>query len=107
MDKGTRGDQDMQGAKMIDETRSSIGQTLDDLGAQTQEVVAEEAKVAVHAIRNRAKFATDRVINQVGGFWERAQRALDIQARQHPWLLFGGLLLVWYLLARRQDSRVG
>ena len=107
MDKGARRDQDMQDMKVIDETRGSVGQKLDELEAQAQGTVAEEAKVAVHEIRNQAQRAADQLVNQVGGFWGQAQRALEVQARQHPWLVVGSLLLIWYLVARKQDSRVG
>ena len=101
--------QDMQATntKVIGETRASIDQKLDELEAQAQGTVAEEAKVAVHEIRNQAQLAADQLVGQAGGFLGQAQRALEVQTRQHPWLIIGGLLLAWYLVTRRQNSRVG
>ena len=103
METGARGNQGMQDTNVIGETRTSIDQQLNEI----EGAVAEEAKVAVHKIRDQAQQTADQLVEHVGGFWEQAQRTLEAQARQHPWLIFGGLLLVWYLLARRQDSRVG
>jgi ElaB/YqjD/DUF883 family membrane-anchored ribosome-binding protein len=75
----------------MDETKSTIDTVMDSI--QQVQTTIEGAKSAVDNVLETAKFAMDETI-------ERVKYTTDLieQVNQNPWIMFGGAVLMGYVL---------
>lgn len=91
---------------------AGAAKTVADEGLHTVEAAVNSAidstKDAVHELRSDAVEAVNQTVDQTVG---RVKETLEQQRPRfeqyiasHPWIMLGGLVILWYLLTGRRET---
>jgi hypothetical protein len=62
------------------------------------------AKEVVHEFRGKAQGLADSVLDRVNMSWQQQRPRIESYMNAHPWVVFGGLILLAYLFSSNQRT---
>jgi hypothetical protein len=70
------------------------------------DIAIDTAKEAVHELREKAQDIAGDTVRQVEKTWHKKRPQIHRYMDNHPWLVFGGLLLLAFIFSsdRRQET---
>lgn len=91
---------------------AGAAKTVADEGMNTVETAVNPAidstKDAVHELRNDAMEAVNQTVDQTVGSvketLEQQRPRFEQYIAAHPWIMLGGLVILWYLLSGRRET---
>lgn len=91
---------------------AGAAKTVADEGMNTVETAVNTAidstKDAVHELRNDAMEAVNQTVDQTVGSvketLEQQRPRFEQYIAAHPWIMLGGLVILWYLLSGRRET---
>ena len=85
-------------------TGSARGAVSDNLDAVESGVdtAIDGAKDVVHEFRGKAQEFADAMLDRVNRSWQRQLPRVEAYMDAHPWVVFGGLVLLAYLFSGHQ-----
>ena len=86
------------------DARGVVSQNLDSVESGVDEAI-DSAKEAVHEFRGKAEEVADAVLDRVNRSWERQRPRFEAYMTSHPWIVFGGLILLAYLFSAKERTR--
>ena len=86
------------------DARGVVSQNLDSVESGVDEAI-DSAKEAVHEFRGKAEEVADAVLDRVNRSWERHRPRIEAYMTSHPWIVFGGLILLAYLFSAKERTR--
>ena len=86
------------------DARGVVSQNLDSVESGVDEAI-DSAKEAVHEFRGKAEEVADAVLDRVNKSWERQRLRIEAYMTSHPWIVFGGLILLAYLFSAKERTR--
>jgi hypothetical protein len=66
------------------------------------ETAIDGAKDVVHEFRGRAQELADAMLDRVNRSWQQQLPRIEAYMDAHPWVVFGGLVLLAYLFSGHQ-----
>jgi hypothetical protein len=63
------------------------------------------AKDVVHEFRGKAQELADAMLDRVNDSWQRQRPRVEAYMDAHPWIVFGGLILLAYLFSGNQRNQ--
>jgi hypothetical protein len=86
------------------DARGVVSQNLDSVESGVDEAI-DSAKETVHEFRGKAEEVADAVLDRVNRSWERQRPRIEGYMTSHPWIVFGGLILLAYLFSAKERTR--
>ncbi|MDF2459254.1 MAG: hypothetical protein K0S79_1670 [Nitrospira sp.] len=86
------------------DARGVVSENLDSVESGV-DVAIDSAKDAVHEFRDKAEEVADAVLGRVNKSWERQRPRIEAYMTSHPWIVFGGLILLAYLFSAKERTR--
>lgn len=86
------------------DARGVVSENLDSVESGV-DVAIDSAKDAVHEFRDKAEEVADAVLERVNKSWERQRPRIEAYMTSHPWIVFGGLILLAYLFSAKERTR--
>jgi CHASE3 domain sensor protein len=63
------------------------------------------AKGIVHEFRGKVQDLADELLDRVNQSWEEQRPRVEAYMNAHPWVVFGGLILLAYLVSGNQRPK--
>jgi hypothetical protein len=87
-------------------TGSARGVVSENLSAVESGVdtAIDGAKDVVHEFRGKAQELADTLLDRVNRSWQQQRPRIEAYMNAHPWIVFGGLILLAYLFSGNQRA---
>jgi hypothetical protein len=91
----------------VDQARAAIDERLSAVEHQVEQTVkdtVDTATGAVHQLRDHIQGRADQLMDRAGRYWGDMEESMVQQARVHPWLVLGIVMLVGAVISRMAGS---
>jgi hypothetical protein len=86
------------------DARGVVSQNLDSVESGG-DVAIDNALDGVHDCRDKAEEVADAVLERGHRSWERQRPRIEAYMTSHPWIVFGGLILLAYMFSAKERTR--
>ena len=83
--------------------RGVVNHNLDTMESGVDTAI-DGAKGVVHEFRGKVQELADALLDQVNTSWEEQRPRVEAYMNAHPWVVFGGLILLAYFLSGNQRN---
>jgi CHASE3 domain sensor protein len=87
-----------------EDARGVVNQNLDAVESGVDTAI-DGAKDAVHEFRGKAQDMADAILDRVNRSWQQQRPRIEAYMNAHPWVVFGGLILLAYVFSANQRSQ--
>lgn len=84
--------------------RGVVNQNLDAVESGVDTAI-DGAKDVVHEFRGKAQDLADSMLDRVNRSWQQQRPRVEAYMNAHPWVVFGGLILLAYIFSANQRSQ--
>lgn len=84
--------------------RGVVTENLDAVESGVDTAI-DSAKGAVHEFRGKVQELADAMLDRVNDSWEQQRPRVEAYMHAHPWVVFGGLILLAYFLSGNQQNQ--
>jgi|SRR5690242_5560566 hypothetical protein len=84
--------------------RGVVNQNLDAVETGVDTAI-DGARDVVHEFRGKVQELADALLDRVNDSWEQQRPRIEAYMHAHPWVVFGGLILLAYLVSGNQHGK--
>jgi hypothetical protein len=84
-------------------SRGVVSQNLDAVESGVDTAI-DGAKDVVHEFRGKVQDVADTMLDRVNKSWQEQRPRVEAYMNAHPWVVFGGLILLAYLFSGNQRN---
>jgi hypothetical protein len=84
--------------------RGAVSHNLDALESGVDTAI-DGAKDVVHEFRGKAQEFADAMLERVNRSWQQQLPRIEAYMDAHPWVVFGGLVLLAYVFSEQQRNQ--
>lgn len=90
-------------SEAAESARGVVNHNLDTVESGVDTAI-DGAKGIVHEFRGKVQELADALLDQVNSSWEEQRPRVEAYMNAHPWVVFGGLILLAYFLSANQRN---
>ena len=99
-----RADHGLNREQGAEQARGVVSQNLDAVESG-MDVAIDGAKDVIHEFRGKTQEVADELLDRVNQAWERQRPRVEAYMNSHPWIVFGGLILLAYIFSGPERRR--
>ena len=91
------------GEESTGSSRSLVSENLNAVESGVDTAI-DGTKDVVREFRGKAQEVTDAMLDRVNRSWQQQRPRIEAYMNAHPWVVFGGLILLAYFLSGNQRA---